>query len=143
MSIPEYAVPFINEVWRFCDPVTATSQRYYRPEFGLPPKTLHIYETADADWERARCKRQALRSWLFDGSIFSELSPVAYPDYSQVPKGMYWHTGLVEWCVDEEQRRAVYAYVLGPRYARGYKKTFAPGEAIRLEKDGRLTVWVS
>lgn len=143
MSVPEFAMPLVTEVWRVCDPVTAVSGRYYKPEFGLPPKTLQIYESTDADWERAHCKRQALRGWLFDGTIFSELSPVAYPDYSHFPKGMYWHTGLVEFCVDEKQRRAVYAFVLGPKYARGYKRTFAPGEAICLETDGRFTAWVS
>jgi hypothetical protein len=143
MSVPEYAMPLITEVWRECDPVASTSGRYYRPEFGVPPKTLHIYEAADADWERAHCKREAVRGWLFDGSTFAQLSPVAYPDYSRIPKGMYWHTGMIEFCVDVEHRRAVYDYVLGPRYARGYKRTFASGEAIRLEPDGRFLLWLS
>jgi hypothetical protein len=143
MSVPECAVPLITEVWRVCDPVTVTSGRYYKSEFGLPPKTLNIYEAADADWERAHCKRHALRGWLFDGSIFTELSPVSYPDYSQLPKGMYWHTGLVEFCVDVERRRAVYAYVLGPRYARGYKRIFTPNELMLLEPNGEFIQWVS
>jgi hypothetical protein len=143
MSVPEYAMPLITEVWRECDPVTATSGRYYKPNFGIPPKTLHIYEAADADWENARCKRQALCGWLFDGSSFTELSPLLYPNYSEMPKGMYWHTGLIEFCVDMKHRRAVYDYVLGPRYASGYKRRFAPDEAIRLEADRRFLLWVS
>ena len=143
MNVPEYAMPLVTEVWRACDPVAVTSGRYYKPEFGLPPKTLCIYEAADADWERALCKRQALRGWLFDGSTFTELSPVAYPDYSQTPKGMYWHTGMIEFCFDVERRRAVYDYVLGPRYARGYRRTFASAEAIHLDPDRKYLLWRS
>ncbi len=143
MSVPEYAMPLITEVWRACDPVAATSGRYYKPEFGLPPKTLHIYESADADWESAHCKREVLHGWLFDGSSFTELSPVVRPDFSQIPKGMYWHTGVIEFCVDLEHSRAVYHYVLGPRYARGYKRTFTSDEAISLETDRRFLLWLS
>lgn len=143
MSVPKYAMPLITEVWRECDPVAATSGRYYKPEFGVPPKTLCIYETADADWKQPRCKREALRGWSYDGSTFAGLSPVVYPDYSELPKEMYWHTGIIEFCVDTEHRRAVYSYVLGPRYARGYKRTFATGEPILLEPDRKFGLWVS
>jgi hypothetical protein len=143
MSLPDYATPLVTEVWRQCDPVVARSGSTDKTEFGVPPKTLHIYEAADADWERAFCKGAALRGWLFDGTSFTELSPVVYPDYSQTPKGMYWYTGMIRFWVDVEHRRAVYDYVLGPRYARGYKRTFTSAEPIRLEPDRRFLAWIS
>ncbi len=137
-------MPLVTEVWRECDPIAVTSGRYYRADFGVPPKTLHIYEWADANWELAVLRGSALRAWVFDGRTFSKLSPISEgPRVPTGKSGMYHSAGLIDYFVDPDYRRAVYCWVLGPRYARGFERAFASGEAIRLEPDRRFLVWVS
>ena len=135
MDIPEFAISLVTEVWRECNPRVSI--------MGPPPKTLQIYETADADWKNAHCGRTPIRGWVFDGAIYSELKPPKYPDFSMPPKGMYWTVGLVNFCIDLEHRRAVYSYVLGPRYARGYLRIFTEEEPLILQADSRFLKWLS
>lgn len=142
MSVPEYAIPLITAVWRQCELETEKSSPSDEARFGTPPKTLHIYETADADWAHGFCKKP-LRGWVYEGGSFSPMSPFVAPGHSEIRNGMYWQVGTVDFCVDLKGRRAIYGYALGPRYARGFRRTFAVGEEICLELDRRFLKWLS
>jgi hypothetical protein len=56
---------------------------------------------------------------------------------------MYWPIGQISFCIDSERMTAVFTYVLGPRYARGYKITFEDLESLALVPDSSRMVWVS
>jgi hypothetical protein len=133
MNLPRPVDPLLKAVWEECDPKQATAGPYYKREFGLPPRELRIYQATQADWERAMIKPPYVCAWRFVGGPDVEIiEPDDLPDYSVVPTGMYWPVGTIDFCIDSEHKRAVFTYVLGPRYGRGYKVTFKDLETLEL-----------
>lgn len=144
MTLPRPVEPLLKAVREECDPKRVTSGRYYRPEFGSPPAELRIYQAAKADWERAMIRPPYLSAWrCLSGVDVEPIAPDDLPDYSVVPTGMYWPIGQIAFCIDSEHKRAVFTYVLGPRYARGYKTAFEDLESLAFAPDKSRMVWVS
>jgi hypothetical protein len=144
MTLPRPVEPLLKSVWDECDPKRATSGRYYRPEFGLPPTELRIYEAAQADWERAMIRPPYVSAWRYVGADDVEpIRPDDLPDYSVLPTGMYWPVGQIDFCIDTQNKMAVFTYVLGPRYARGYKITFEDPGTLAFVPDRSRMVWLS
>jgi hypothetical protein len=56
---------------------------------------------------------------------------------------MYWPVGQIAFCIDADHKRAVFLYVLGPRYGRGYKTTFEDLETLVFLPDRSRMVWMS
>jgi len=77
------------------------------------------------------------------GVDVESIAPDDLPDYSVFPSGMYWPVGQIDFCIDEQHKRAVFAYVLGPRYGRGYKITFSDLATLAFEPDRSRMVWMS
>lgn len=83
-------------------------------------------------------------AWRCVSGVDVELiAPDDLPDYSVFPTGMYWPIGQIAFCIDSERKTAVFTYVLGPRYARGYKITFEDLESLAFVPDSSRMVWVS
>jgi hypothetical protein len=144
MTLPRPAEPLLKAVWEECDPQRATSGHYYRPEFGLPPTELRIYQAAQADWERAMIRPPYVSAWRYLGGVDVEpIAPYNLPDYSVLPTGMYWPVGQIDFWVDYEHKRAVFTFVLGPRYGRGYQTVFEDVETLAFVPDRSRIVWVS
>jgi hypothetical protein len=144
MTLPRPVEPLLKAVREECDPERVTSGRYYRPEFGLPPTELRIYQAAQADWERAIIRPPYVFGWRCVSGVNTEsIAPDDLPDYSVLPSGMYWPVGQIAFCIDSEHKRAVFTYVLGPRYGRGYKATFEDSATLAFVPERSKTVWVS
>src|SRR5205807_3180451 len=106
--------------WEECDPKQATAGPHYRPEFGMPPRELRIYQAKEADWEHGFCKPPFVAAWRYVGGPGVEsIAPDDQPDYSAKPSGMYWPIGQIDFIIDTQHTRALYTYCLGPRYSRG------------------------
>ena len=122
----------------------ATSGRYYRPEFGVPPRELRIYQAAEADWQHGFCKQPFIAGWRFAGGPDVEpIAPDDLPDYSIKPSGMYWPIGQIDFIIDTQQKRALYTYVLGPRYGRGFKVTFEDVSTLAFVSEKGRLIWMS
>jgi len=78
-----------------------------------------------------------------NGVNVEPIAPDDLPDYSVFPTGMYWPVGQIAFCIDSEYKRAVFTFVLGPRYARGYKTTFEDLESSAFSPDRSKMVWMS
>jgi hypothetical protein len=141
MTVSAPVRELLQTVWEECDPVKATSGPYYKPDFGLPPKKLHVCEARDLNWERGYCLPPYVRAWEFDGTALVEISVEGLPDVKN-KHGMYWEIGRIEFAIDAEKKQAVYGYWLGPRYGRGFKKSFDSVSALSFSTKESL-VWVS
>lgn len=144
MSLPRPAEPLVKAVWELCDPERVAMGRYYRPEFGVPPRELRIYQASHADWERGHCKPPFVAAWRFTGGPnVEDIESDDLPDFSVIPSGMYWRVGQIVFLIDMEHKRAVFTFVLGPRYGRGYKITFENPETLALLPEASKIVWAS
>jgi hypothetical protein len=144
MTLPPPVEPLLKAVWEECDPKRVAAGRYHRPEFGVPPPELRIYQAAQADWERAMVRPPYVSAWRFVGGADVEIiSPDDLPDYSVMPTGMYWPVGQIAFSIDFQHKRAIFTYVLGPRYGRGYKVTFEDLETLAFAPDRSRMVWMS
>jgi hypothetical protein len=144
MSLPRPVEPLLKAVWDLCDPKQATAGRHYRPEFGVPPRELRIYQASHADWERGFCKRPFVAGWRFTGGLDVEnIASDDLPNYSVKPSGMYWPVGEIDFIIDMAQKKALFTFVLGPRYGRGYMVTFESSETLALLPENGRILWVS
>jgi hypothetical protein len=144
MSLPRPVEPLLKAVWEACDPKRAAAGRYYRPEFGVPPRELRIYQASHADWERGHCVRPFVAGWRFTGGPdIEDIASDDFPDYSVKPPGMYWPVGQIDFIIDVAEKRALFTYVLGPRYGRGYKVTFEDLETLVFLPEMSKIVWRS
>lgn len=144
MTLPRPVEPLLKAVREECDTARATACRYYRPEFGLPPTELRVYQAAQADWEHAMIRPPYISAWRsFSGVDVESIASDDLPDYSVFPTGMYWPVGQISFSIDAEHKRAVFTYVLGPRYGRGYKTTFEDLATLAFEPDRSRMVWMS
>ena len=133
---------FVRIVWEECDPAKVTTGRYYKAEFGLPPKKLHVCEARELSWERPYCFPPYKRAWSFDGSSMTAIGVEGLPDVAK-KNGMYWEVGRVEFAIDPEKKQAVYGYWLGPLYGRGFKRTFDSLATLSFSTEKEFFVWMS
>ena len=142
MNLPAPALELLRTVWEECDPVKATSGPYYKADFGLPPKKLIVCEGCELNWERSYSLAPYKHAWSFDGSVVTEIGVEDLPDVAK-KNGMYWEVGRIEFAIDPEKKQAVYGYWLGPRYGRGFRRTFDTLAALSFPTDREFLVWVS
>jgi hypothetical protein len=142
MNPPTGVEELVRIVWDECDPVKVTAAPRYNTDLGLPPKKLHVCESRDVNWDRGYCLTPYTRAWSFDGNSLIEISVDGLPDVTK-KNGMYWEIGRIEFAIDTEKKRAVYGYWLGPRYGRGFKKSFDSLDTLSLSVGRESLVWIS
>ena len=84
---------------------------------GPRPSSLWVLEHRKADWDRARCKGQVLRAWLFDdtGLQVAEIEDNVEP----VIRGAMYDVGTVQFHIASSRKQVLFEFTLGPRYGRG------------------------
>ena len=114
--------------------------------YGNPPTELKVVEATSADLDRGFPRESHNRVWLRDKNGIVECKPA---DLSRLKKkgrktsGMYWQVGTINFHVNFKKKIAVYSYVLGPRYGRGYKQPYEELDDLILTIDGKHMVWLS
>ena len=144
MKLPQPVEPLLKAVWNECAPLAMTPGGFAIPGIGEPPGELRIYQAAGADWERAMIRPPYIHAWRYKGG--PEVDPIApdeIQDHQTRPTGMYWPVGEIAFCIDLPNKRAVFTYALGPRYARGYRTTFENLETSAFVPDRGTMVWMA
>ena len=111
--VPPYVKKFAEEVWQTCRKADGDSR------YGKPPQILVLREACGANWERHYALAPYSKCWSFDGISFEIISPPEINWSEEEPNGMYWRLGLIDFHIDEVEKRSIYMFTLGPRYARG------------------------
>jgi len=108
---------------------------------GIPPDFLRVREYSKADWERGRCEGEVLRTIEFGDFGKRELSSPFPTDSFDHPRGAYWRIGSIAYHLDPEGKRAVFTFVVGPRYGRGFilERKTADGRAVIVPRKS----WIS
>lgn len=142
--IPNPAKKLLEEVIGLCNEEKVKGSPYYKVEtHGIPPKELRVFECPSADWERGQCDLPATKAWKWKEGRIEDITPSEWPDWKDRPNGMYWDIGAIQFWIDEEERRAVYTFTLGPRYGRGFRTEFSDSNAIEFKTSRDQLVWMS
>ena len=143
MNPPDCALPLIDAVWKECRDAEARYAENAETKYGNPPRELHIMQATDARWDRGWCKEPYVHAWRYSGGAFEETEPEEISRGDEKPDGMYWRIGLIQFVIDEANRRSIYHYTLGPRYGRGFKATFEDFSEFKMIPDRDRGVWIS
>jgi hypothetical protein len=111
------------------------------PVMGVPPEYLRVREHADADWTNMWCSGDVLRLTEFGDFGKRELVPPFPTDSVDQPRGAYWKVGSVAYHIAPVETRAIFTFVVGPRYGRGFVLEYKIVEARAQIVSG--IAWVS
>ena len=141
MSLPRYASEFVQKVWEECRANEASYSKEDLARYGRPPKELRIFEATSAESDFPREPHS--RAWRLDESGIEECKPTDLAQKNGQSNGMYWQIATATFHVNLKKMVAIYSYVLGPRYARGFEKPFDDLDSLVLTTDGEHMVWLS
>jgi len=140
--LPHYAQSLLEAVLDECD-ITKKAESRYVDVTSKPPKEFRIFQSENPDWAHGYCREPYIRAWHYRQSQLSEVDPGTLSLSNGQAQGMYYQIAQIFFSVDENAKRALYTYTLGPKYARGFRVSFDNIDSFQMMPKNDRLLWLS